>query len=386
MRGLEKRLKLWQEKEILSAEQVQRIREFENSQSRGSWIAFGAAGIGVIALMTGVISTIAANWDGIEDSTKIQIYFVIQALLGLGIWKNRERDGLTRELFITIFSLFVLAGIGLFGQVYHLESDGWQGVRTWLILTLPVVLLARSRQANQLWFLGFASAMMMWLVSTPRFFGAADSPEFYLFRLYFSIMVAYAVLAFGLLRLPWISSWFMDAARLWGFFFVLFPITTFANFLWCQPYHSWELAAPMYMLYPWLGAGLCLGALYLPVLMGKPKEGWQPWVAGVVVASCAAVTLPLYLGVHNQDFLGFIFYMLVWCCAAAAAAHHERKRLFDLATLMISIRLIVIYFELFGTLAATGIGLIITGGVIIGIVMAWNKFRRTHTLQARTNA
>ena len=61
------------------------------------------------------------------------------------------------------------------------------------------------------------------------------------------------------------------------------------------------------------------------------------------------------------------------------------KRLFDIASFVIAVRFIVVYFEFLGSHSLTGVGLIISGAVIVGIGILWNRGRRSvsHTLGER---
>ena len=77
----------------------------------------------------------------------------------------------------------------------------------------------------------------------------------------------------------------------------------------------------------------------------------------------------------QSDVVGCFLFLLPWASAAAVAAAMERKRLFDLAALVIGIRFIVVYFQVFGSLAVTGVGLIISGSVILGIAYLWYRYR-----------
>jgi hypothetical protein len=86
-----------------------------------------------------------------------------------------------------------------------------------------------------------------------------------------------------------------------------------------------------------------------------------------------------------SDVCGAAGFIAVWAAAAAAAAAASMKKLFDIASFVIAIRFIVIYFEVFGSLSMTGIGLIISGAVIIGIAILWNRGRRTVTSRLRSN-
>jgi hypothetical protein len=46
--------------------------------------------------------------------------------------------------------------------------------------------------------------------------------------------------------------------------------------------------------------------------------------------------------------------------------------------MVIALRLVVVYFEVFGSLAVTGVGLVFSGGLMIVSALYWNRLR-VHT-------
>ena len=54
--------------------------------------------------------------------------------------------------------------------------------------------------------------------------------------------------------------------------------------------------------------------------------------------------------------------------------------LFNLTTLLIGMRFLILYFQALGGLAATGFGLIISGALIMSLGWAWQRYR-THLQQ-----
>jgi hypothetical protein len=60
--------------------------------------------------------------------------------------------------------------------------------------------------------------------------------------------------------------------------------------------------------------------------------------------------------------------------AMFVASVHQR-RLFNWLLFFIGIRFLILYFQALGGLATTGIGLIISGVIIVGMAYYWNKYR-----------
>ena len=53
----------------------------------------------------------------------------------------------------------------------------------------------------------------------------------------------------------------------------------------------------------------------------------------------------------------------------------HQTRLFNVATVLIALRLFGIYLEVFGSLLSTGAGLIVSGLVFLGLAGLWQKLR-----------
>ena len=58
-------------------------------------------------------------------------------------------------------------------------------------------------------------------------------------------------------------------------------------------------------------------------------------------------------------------------------ASEKRRALFQWLLFLVGARFLILYFQVIGNLAMTGIGLIISGLVVIGITVIWNKHRKT---------
>lgn len=360
------KLDVWVTAGLISGEQAAAIRAYEERRPTRPWALYGVAGIGITAIITGIISLVAANWDAIPAAMKLASYLALQAGVGVAFVRRAAVPGLLREVLLSMFALLFLAGIGLVAQIYNLRSDGWQGLLFWLALSLPVTLLSQGRLMNHVWLAGLATTVGVWVNAS---FGQEED-----LRVLCAITFAYLVLGVGLFQTqrPWLPPLLRRAAMQWGLAAVvaLFPFV--AAFAWAG--EGLSLDAPLRIAtLPWLGAIVAVGATLLGAPKYEPRLGRS--LVFMIICSAAYVTLPYSLKLHDHDLLGAIGFMLVWAAAGAAAVFAGRKRLFDVVAFVIAARFVVVYFEVFGSLAATGIGLIVSGGVILGTVYVWHRFR-----------
>jgi uncharacterized membrane protein len=361
-----KHLDRWAAAGLISAEQAQAIRRHEESRTRTPFAIYGLVGLGVVTVATGLISVVAANWGEIPHAFKLAVYFAGLAALA-ALWvKREEREGLAREGLILGIMGTTLAGIGLVAQLYNIQGDGWSGLLFWLTLVLPVTLFAKTRLPAFIWFGGLAVAVGIWTVS-----GGYKESEVVV-RVAWGLALALVLPGLGLWRGPAarLPAPFAEAATVYGTLVTLAGVTTTANVAWAMSSKTIDFSQE--------AVRIALAAL---VLGGALMLGSRPRVRGseLLLASFAVTTLGLVAAItvphEGSQILGCLVFLGAWSFAAAAAARAGRKRLFDVATLVIAGRFVGIYFEIFGSLLATGFGLIVSGAVILGVAWGWYKSR-----------
>jgi len=94
----------------------------------------------------------------------------------------------------------------------------------------------------------------------------------------------------------------------------------------------------------------------------------------VYAAWLIVAMLPTLIGVlHLERFAGIISTFSLLALLMAYAYKNNRAKLLNLAGGLAAIRIFIVYIELFGSLLATGVGLIVSGFVLLGIVFGWRK-------------
>jgi uncharacterized membrane protein len=348
---------------------VRRIEEYEQEHASVSWVLYGLTGLGVLVVLVGVISIIAANWMVLADGVKLVLYGVTLLALAAVTFIRLSTPGVVREALLCAFGLYILAGIGLIGQLYHLESDGYTALFFWLALLLPMQFLTESRLLNNLWFLGLFIAVSLWNVESFADDTAARN-------VFITVSLPYLFIGLGYCFGSRAEA-FSIAARIWGFAVLLLPFAIGGNIAWSVGNRgilpeSWQVG-----LWPLLPL---FGVLFAAIMAQARDFKRSTLITGaiytVLVTSFLISVLPLMLRLQGEySLVGCVLFIIAWGGAAAVAAGMDRKRLFDCAALVIGIRFIVVYFQVFGSLAATGLGLILSGGVILGSAYVWFRFR-----------
>jgi uncharacterized membrane protein len=289
--------------------------------------------------------------------------------------RAEAKDGVWREAMLTLFALLFLAGIGLVGQVYNLSGAWWSAIALWCGLALPAALYAHSRLLPSLWSLAVVVVPLIWIAE-------ARLPAIevsMLFGLLAITMLLTAASFLGQLSGK-LREEFRSALIVFGVGCLLMVATPWVNAIWGNGYYLRNQSVPLGAIgIAWLATGI---AIVVSLLRASEPRNLRVITALLLLLVATYVSIPhlidtrqVFPGSLNQVVaaVGFLF---VWGTAAASAAMASRNRLFDLATVVIALRFIVIYFEVFGSLTTTGIGLIVSGLVIIGIGVAWNRGRK----------
>ncbi len=382
MARLGTRLKRWQEAGLIDSSTAGAIQAFERDH-RGPALSLAAFRLGGLAILVGILSVVAANWDNIPDAVKLGVHFLLNIAAALWTWRAIGRDHRRRAEFGALaLAGLTLTLLALIGQTYQTQAPDWVLPILWFALVSPLFWFAtRSGYAALIWGLGYAAAAMAsvfaleevlgpllllhaWpllllvalalLVLWPRFIAARAEAAEALRQL---TLIYVALTATGLSLL-----WYADTSDLFG------DLREAADLD----------EATWWMILPGLAAvGAACALLLVCVQRWRPegREGVdqvRAWTLGVGVLY-AAFALPFVIPHENADFLAAVAFVLIWGALGAAASMADRRWLASLALFLIALRIFIAYLELFGGLLFTGVGLIASGLVVIGLT--WGALR-----------
>jgi len=385
--NLRKKLEEWATLGFLSEPQAENILRHEEASSGKPWVLYGITGIGVTAIAVGVISLVAANWMELSAGLKLIGYFLLQASLGWGFIKLSERPGVWREALLTLFALLFFAGIGLVAQIYNLHSAPWKGLFFWLVLTLPLSQVGRSKMLAHVWVIASLVTCGMWASFHLSLSGVdGETIRWGCFAAYPLVLTA---ASFIFERWKISNQAFRSSILIWGVGVTLLVGTIFLNLHWVERHLQGNALLDFKTrLIPEI-------AIVIVAMASLLRGAAVPLAQRVTTALMFLVFgifffLPLEMRVASDAFeigiggsrvgpqiIGAVGFLSVWALAAASAAQAGHRRLFDLASLIIAVRFIVIYFEVFGSLSHTGFGLILSGVVVLAIAGLWAKYRTT---------
>jgi uncharacterized membrane protein len=375
--NLARKLRQWQEAGLIDSAGAERIAAFERGGHRPVML-YALGGLGAFAIGIGIISIVAANWSGIGPSTKLGADLALGLALAAGTFHAVRRDlDWYAEVLLLLYYLFTLASLGLVGQVFQSGTPLYRALLLWSAVTLPLMLLGRSRGFGAVWLSGLVATVSTSAVALLRHLGESGTlRQHTLANLAVSLVVLspFACLALGNVRAlrgerEQVGAVFRSAG--WSALIVGALCLPFLWYLSLKPGDvlSWSV----------LVAAAATGALLwaLPALSPDLEADARRALGGF----CAVSVLTLgIMAIPHQAWpsLAAITHVVQLALLAYVAARLRRLRLFNTLTALLSLRLLTVYFEVFGSMMSTGLGMI-TGGVLT-LVLAWYWRRRSPEL------
>ncbi|MFA6032997.1 MAG: DUF2157 domain-containing protein [Myxococcota bacterium] len=379
MGNLSRLLSEWAEKGLITHEQLESIESYEKSKqttSRPGWILYGFLVLGLSVVGIGVVSLIASNWESIPAAAKLAADFILLMAVAWQVVRfDSQSKTLLAETGLVFLALLSLASIGLVAQVFNTGGEPWEATLFWIVITLPIALASRRAYLPNLWIVGFIGTIALWAGSRsyPLSFlsGSEDN------RLIFMVCIPFICLAIGAAisriieferhaRIVVFSNGFLIWATVLGT--ALFVATDIL----CYDYHSRGTLQGFLPLF--LSAPLAIVAVLVSPLFRRIEK----LLICLIAVSTAFMYIPAFFVSQSYDhsafrFIGPAYFILMMLMMAALFIIRDRRKLFNLATFIIGVRFLVVYFQVFGSLAATGAGLIVSGMVITGVSLLWFK-------------
>ncbi|MCC6811234.1 MAG: DUF2157 domain-containing protein [Deltaproteobacteria bacterium] len=369
MGRIERKLSEWREHGLLDAAQVARIEAHERSKQGGArWVVWAFAAVGALAVIAGIISLVAANWDDIPDGIKLGagLVLLIAAMLGARAADHQGHDWI-RDLALLLHQGLVLAMIGLVAQVYHLSGHPYRPFAAAFALAIPAALVGRRAiLCDAAIYLGL-QALWLWLVERElmeELWKHFRAPQ---------LLVAIAALFIATAPYLRAETW-ARALHRWAFMLTGVSLMT-AAFAWGDGKHFW--------VQPWMQPEWPL-VLMLVALAAAGISRWRQHrrvEPAAFIAACIAATfvvsaawVPPWSHLPQQA-IGFAFFCAFCVAYTFAGAAAGSKQAVNAGSFALAVRIFVLFFELFSDLTDTGIGLIITGVLLVSIAYGWWRLR-----------
>lgn len=363
----ERKLRGWEAAGLIDSETAARIRAWEAEHARplGLWAVFGIAGL---AIGLGVLSVVAANWDEIRGEVRLAAHFAlmagIAAWLGLKAGPLAERHPWLHEAILFILGALGLTFMGHVGQVYQTSSPLWQPLALWLALFAPLLLLrglswlTAAMIAVALVFTGWNFAVNVSGDYGEEFNDAAAVIQM-------SLAINAAVLLAGA------GAWMRGRSAREAFWVRLeqlgltYGVGLASLVIILSAFDRLPADEDAGRIFLGLAIGALVG-LVTAALVWKARRGRSGEAQAGILAGASLSVLVAFVLSDSETLAGVLF-MGLWAGIAYAALHAGWRGVFQAAVGVIAVRLIVLSFELGGDLLLSGVGLIISGLLILAI-------------------
>jgi hypothetical protein len=269
-----------------------------------------------------------------------------------------------------VFYGALLASIALIGQVYQLGGEAREALVAWTVLSAPLLLRTRSWFAGLLWLAGIETTLATWLVHGAERLHDGRALAMAGIAAWVPLLaLLVAQLPFVQQRRPALTTVLRDTG--WVQLLIAASIGT-AAFYEDNAEQEWGW---------FLGTGGL--ALALVGWLARSRLGSAAGRAQVVLLGTALVLiyLPVVVSPGDLDVVAALAFVGVWWAAAVAAHRAGLRRVVSASTAVIGVRIVIVYFEVFGSLLDTGLGLVCGGALTLVLLRVW--LRRHRALAAR---
>lgn len=373
--SLDRKLDAWVEAGLIDKATADSIRAHESASERPTAL-WAISGLGLLALALGIILVISANWDRIADWVKLSTHMaLLSGTAAAAFWASGASrflaSGASRRwaaeaaLFLT--AMLVLGGIALHAQVYQLTGPAWHALLLWLALAGPALLVGGQTRLT-----GTLFAAMALVGPIGMAIDTVDNGGFWRLAQGAAMAVPLMLIALSLARHQ-LAPGFRIALRETGIIVTL-GAASIAHFAWASNITPEQAMDNAIRLLP--PAAVALLAAGLAQRSAEwPRALLLPLIVAPLLAAALALAFP-HPDHMVSRLVGVAIFIGLWAAVAQGAAASGWNALFAVAVAAIGLRIFIIYIELFGSLAATGGGLILGGALVVGLTWLWNRIVR----------
>lgn len=375
---LQNKLARWQHAGLLSAEQAAKIAAFEQeSQRQGArpYAFYALGGLGALAIAFGLISLVASNWEVIPPGAKLVLDLLVGVGLVLGTLRAETAGSrFVREILLLVLFGFVLASIGLVGQIYQLGGKAHEAMLLWSVITFAAMLHLRTGMGAAVWLVALEATWLMNAWALIDKLGSSKEEAILFIALWF--VTALLLLLVGgaspvRARRPALArvAWQLGAVQVLGMMSIA-PQFFYARI--DDFYNASAIAALVIMAVSMLV--IARAPALLAAITGREQEPQVVLSVRVLLFYGTVLNLVACLVQHPpMGLVAALSFMVLWGLVGWVAYVGRSYPLFQIATAVLGVRLLGVYVEVLGSLLTSGLGLISGGLLTLGVAWYWRK-------------
>lgn len=375
---IQHRLAEWQRAGLLSAQQAAAIAAFEQESAQHSarpYAFYAIGGLGALAVAIGLISLVASNWQDIPPSVKL----LFDLLLGVGlavaaVCAEASSSRFVREVLLLVFFGYVLASIGLTGQVYQLGGEAHEAMLLWCVITFAAMLHLRTGLGAAVWLVALEATWLMNGFQLIDKLGSRKDESLLFITLWF-VTAMLLVLVGGAAPVRARRPALAQTAFLLGALQSLGMMALAPQVFYIRINDSVAVAPLVFFV---CVAVALVVAVRVPALLsaltGRAPEASAVLSLRVLVIygtllSCFTALVP-----HgSMQLLGALSFLLLFALVGWVGYAARSYPLFQIATGILAVRVLIVYFEVIGSMLGSGLGLILGGALTLWVAWYWRK-------------
>ncbi len=378
------KLEIWQKAGLIDTQQKQSIIAYERDNASHKLLRI----FHILACFTiglGIISVVAANWDDIPTWFKLLCDFVLLGGTAATIFRYAQHPSSYKfEGLLLFFALLIMGTIGLIAQIFNLQSDHLSALLLWSILTAPLLLLTKRNALPIIWIPIFLASFGDFMFRWPAF-------ETLLKNLSLSFRLAYLTLVITFFSLCYVltkcvfdkrNQPIVTASRFWLIVAWTYSILSANN-----PY----LIDILYYVQKPAEVNYSYAVIVAIVFLGTAAAAFKPAKAPLLGLNMGIFFLMviLYQIVEQHkiilDLWGIVLTLSVLVVTLWQVNKAQNYRLANFISALIALRIFWIYLQVIGDLSTTGIGLIVSGIVLLLLIKGWYKLKQNREQKGNNN-
>lgn len=363
--GLKGKFKRWQDAGLVTTEQTEAILAFEKTRKSGKLVK-DLTNVAIFAIILGLASLVASNWDIIPATAKLIGHFGVCGLIAALMLKiDGEKHPVGKDACVLLLFGSFLTFIALIGQVFQLHGDlhitlaFWMAIcspfiwfygRTYTVIVPWLLVLLTTIYLNMIEYLDGSTAMQVFVATVMTF--------------YLSPILILVSRTFWMARhRPGFVQAFYRQGTFLPALFATLGLFLFYDDFYHIPYYTWQMVLMALGL-------LAIFVIFRPTTR-RDESATDLWY--YLLVSHIVMMLPFALPQLESGVLSAVIFVMYWIFMAWLGARMHATTLMDWAIRLVILRLFIVYLEVFGSMALTGVGLIGSGILLLVILRYLNR-------------
>ncbi len=363
--GLKGKFKRWQDAGLVTTEQTEAILAFEKTRKSGKLVK-DLTNVAIFAIILGLASLVASNWDIIPATAKLIGHFGVCGLIAALMLKiDGEKHPVGKDACVLLLFGSFLTFIALIGQVFQLHGDlhitlaFWMAIcspfiwfygRTYTVIVPWLLVLLTTIYLNMIEYLDGSTAMQVFVATVMTF--------------YLSPILILVSRTFWMARhRPGFVQAFYRLGTFLPALFATLGLFLFYDDFYHIPYYTWQMVLMALGL-------LAIFVIFRPTTR-RDESATDLWY--YLLMSHIVMMLPFALPQLESGVLSAVIFVMYWIFMAWLGARMHATTLMDWAIRLVILRLFIVYLEVFGSMALTGVGLIGSGILLLVILRYLNR-------------